>query len=46
MTIEEKIKQTETALAKTKSPYAKRDLQKCLKRLYAEKRKAEKIVTS
>lgn len=39
MTIEEKIKQTETAISKTKVPYAKRDFEKYLKRLKAQKYK-------
>lgn len=38
MTVDEKIKQTAAAIQKTKSPYAKRDLEKYLKKLYKQKR--------
>lgn len=39
MQLTEKIKQTEAALAKTKSPYARRDLEKHLARLKREQKK-------
>lgn len=39
MTIDEKIKQTKIAIAKTKSEYCKRDLNKYLKKLKAQKYK-------
>lgn len=42
MTINEKIAQAKAAIAKTKSPLAKRDLEKHLKRLENQRKAASK----
>lgn len=42
MNIDLKIKHTKKAIEKTKSPYAKRDLEKYLKRLYMNQQKSKR----